>query len=132
MNRPAPDPQVHAAPNALACRYAAVRAQSLALAGPLSDADCQVQSMADASPVKWHLAHVTWFFETMVLERFEPGFEPHDPAYRVLFNSYYNGIGEQHPRPQRGLVTRPGMAEVRAWRAAKDRLGEQREQSAQA
>ena len=66
------------------------------------------------------LAHVTWFFETFVLERFEPGFKPHHPAFRVLFNSYYNGVGEQHPRPQRGLVTRPGLAEVRAYRAAVD------------
>ena len=91
----------------LAVRYAQVRAQTLALAAPLSEADCQVQSMPDASPTKWHLAHVTWFFETFVLERFEPGFKPHHPAFRVLFNSYYNGVGEQHPRPQRGLVTRP-------------------------
>lgn len=102
-------------------RYAAVRARTLALAEPLSEADCQAQSMADASPVKWHLAHVTWFFETFVLERFEPGFRPHHPAYRMLFNSYYNGVGEQHPRPQRGLLTRPGLAEVKAWRAAVDR-----------
>jgi len=101
-------------------RYAAIRAQTLALAAPLSEADCQVQSMPDASPTKWHLAHVTWFFETFVLERFEPGFKPHHPAYRVLFNSYYQGIGEQHPRPQRGLVTRPGLAEVLAYRAAVD------------
>ena len=104
----------------LAVRYAQVRAQTLALAAPLSEADCQVQSMPDASPTKWHLAHVTWFFETFVLERFEPGFKPHHPAFRVLFNSYYNGVGEQHPRPQRGLVTRPGLAEVRAYRAAVD------------
>ena len=104
----------------LARRYAAVRAQTMALAAPLSEADCQAQSMPDASPVKWHLAHVTWFFETFVLEAFEPGFRPHHAAYRVLFNSYYNGVGEQHPRPQRGLLTRPGLAEVKAWRAAVD------------
>ncbi len=108
----------------LAQRYARVRAQSLALAEGLSEADCQVQSMPDASPVKWHLAHVTWFFETFVLERFEPGFAPHHPAFRVLFNSYYNGVGEQHPRPQRGLVTRPDLAAVRAYRAVVDeRMG---------
>lgn len=101
-------------------RYAAVRERTLVLAAPLSEADCQAQSMPDASPVKWHLAHVTWFFETFVLERFEPAFKPHHPAYRVLFNSYYNGIGEQHPRPQRGLLTRPSLAEVKAWRAAVD------------
>jgi ergothioneine biosynthesis protein EgtB len=102
---------------ALAERYARIRAHMVALAAPLSEADCQAQSMADASPVKWHLAHVTWFFETFVLEPFEPGFRAHHPAWRVLFNSYYNGIGEQHPRPQRGLITRPSLAEVLAWRA---------------
>lgn len=104
----------------LAQRYSDLRAQSLKLVAPLSEADCQVQSMPDASPSKWHLAHVTWFFETLVLEAFEPGFKPHDPAFRVLFNSYYNGIGEQHPRPQRGLLTRPTLAEVLAYRAAVD------------
>ncbi|MDO9568208.1 MAG: ergothioneine biosynthesis protein EgtB [Hydrogenophaga sp.] len=106
--------------SALAQRYAQVRAQTLALAAPLSEADCQVQSMPDASPAKWHLAHVTWFFETFILERFEPGFQPFNPAFRVLFNSYYQGVGEQHPRPQRGLITRPGLAEVKAWRAQVD------------
>lgn len=104
----------------LADRYTAVRAHTMALAAPLSEADAQVQSMPDASPAKWHLAHVTWFFETMVLERFEPGFQPHHPAFRVLFNSYYQGVGAQHPRSQRGLVTRPSLAEVRAYRAAVD------------
>jgi ergothioneine biosynthesis protein EgtB len=92
----------------------------LVLAEPLSEADCQVQSMPDASPTKWHLAHVTWFFETFILERFEPGFQPFHPAFRVLFNSYYQGVGEQHPRPQRGLITRPGLAEVKAYRAQVD------------
>ena len=106
--------------DALAARFQRIRMQTMALAAPLSEADCQVQSMPDASPTKWHLAHVTWFFETFVLERFEPGFRPHHPAFRVLFNSYYHGIGEQHPRPQRGLVTRPGLAEVKAYRAAVD------------
>ncbi len=100
--------------------YAAVRAQSLALAQPLSDEDCCAQSMPDASPVKWHLAHTTWFFETFILERFEAGFQPFHPAFRVLFNSYYNGVGDKHPRPQRGLLTRPPMAEVRAYREQVD------------
>ena len=90
------------------------------LAAPLSAEDCQVQSMADASPTKWHLAHVTWFFETFLLERFEPGFAPFDPAFRVLFNSYYQGVGAQHPRAQRGLVTRPTLAEVLRYRAHVD------------
>ena len=104
----------------LAARYASVRAASLALAAPLSAEDCQVQSMADASPTKWHLAHVTWFFETFLLERFEAGFAPFDPAFRVLFNSYYQGVGEQHARPERGLLTRPSLHEVKAWRAEID------------
>ena len=113
---------MQAAPDrgALALRFSQVRAQTLALAAPLSEADAQAQSMPDASPAKWHLAHLTWFFETFLLERFEPGFKPYHPAFRVLFNSYYNGVGNQHPRAQRGLVTRPDLAEVRAWRAAVD------------
>ncbi len=78
------------------------------------------QSMPDASPVKWHLAHTTWFFETFILERFEPDFAPFHPAFRVLYNSYYNGIGEKHPRHERGLVTRPSRAEVMAYRANVD------------
>ena len=97
-----------------------MRDASLALASPLSEADAQVQSMPDASPTKWHLAHTTWFFETFVLERFEPGFAPHHPAFRVLFNSYYQGVGAQHPRAQRGLVTRPSLAQVREYRHAVD------------
>src|SRR6186713_1574739 len=109
-----------ARPAPLAARYADIRAASLALAAPLSAEDCQVQSMADASPTKWHLAHVTWFFETFVLERFEAGFVPFDRAFRVLFNSYYQGVGEQHPRPQRGLVSRPGLADIKRYRANVD------------
>lgn len=97
----------------LAERYEQVRRQSLALAAPLSDEDCQAQSMPDASPAKWHLAHVTWFFETFVLERFEHGFTPFDARFRVLFNSYYQAVGERHPRPQRGLITRPTLTEVK-------------------
>jgi ergothioneine biosynthesis protein EgtB len=101
-------------------RYAQVRTQALALVEPLSEADAQVQSMPDASPAKWHLAHTTWFFETFLLERFEPNFKPHHPAFRTLFNSYYQGVGDQHPRPQRGLITRPDLAAVKAYRAAVD------------
>ena len=115
---PLPRPQIE--PSALARRYAQVRAQSLALAEPLSEADAQVQSMPDVSPAKWHLAHVTWFFETFVLERHERGFKPFHPRYRVLFNSYYNQVGDQHPRAQRGLVSRPSLAEVKAYRAQVD------------
>ena len=87
---------------------------------PLSEADCQAQSMPDASPAKWHLAHTNWFFETFVLERFEPGFQPFDPAFRRLFNSYYQGVGEAYTRSQRGLITRPGLIEIQAWRAQVD------------
>ena len=104
----------------LSMRFEAVRRRSLWLAEPLSDEDCGAQSMPDASPVKWHLAHTTWFFETFVLEPNEDGFAPFHPAFRVLFNSYYNGVGERHPRAQRGLLTRPAMGEVRAYRANVD------------
>ncbi|MGB9989239.1 ergothioneine biosynthesis protein EgtB [Pseudoduganella rhizocola] len=103
-----------------AARYQSVRQQSLAIAAPLSDEDCGAQSMPDASPIKWHLAHTTWFFETFILERLEPGFAPFHQAFRVLFNSYYNGVGDKHPRPQRGLLTRPAMAQVRDYRANVD------------
>ncbi len=113
-------PRLRIESSALAQRYAQVRAQSLALAEPLSEADAQVQSMPDVSPTKWHLAHVTWFFETFILERHERGFKPFHPRYRVLFNSYYNEVGEQHPRPERGLVSRPSLAEVKAYRAQVD------------
>ena len=106
--------------NNLLSRFAAVRRHSLALAEPLSAEDCCAQSMPDASPVKWHLAHTTWFFETFVLEPNEAGFHPFHPAFRVLFNSYYNGVGARHPRPQRGLLTRPALSEVLAYRANVD------------
>jgi ergothioneine biosynthesis protein EgtB len=111
-----PSPSKAANLSPLAARYVQVRAQTEALTAALSPEDCQAQSMPDASPVKWHLAHVTWFFETFVLERFEPAFKPHHAAFRVLFNSYYNAVGDKHPRPQRGLLTRPTLGEVFAWR----------------
>ncbi|MFC0252499.1 ergothioneine biosynthesis protein EgtB [Massilia consociata] len=101
--------------------YQRVRARSLEIAAPLSAEDCCAQSMPDASPAKWHLAHTTWFFETFILEPHEPGFAPFHCAYRVLFNSYYNGVGARHPRPQRGLLTRPSLDEVRAYRLDVDR-----------
>jgi len=97
-------------------RYARVRARTVQLAAPLSEEDNCVQSMPDASPVKWHLAHTTWFFETFILKRHESGFRPFHRDFEALFNSYYNGIGEQYPRPQRGLLTRPGLADVHAYR----------------
>jgi ergothioneine biosynthesis protein EgtB len=100
----------------LAAAFKTVRDASMALAAPLSDEDCTAQSMPDASPVKWHLAHTTWFFETFLLESFEDNFAPFHNAFRVLFNSYYNGVGEKHPRPQRGLLTRPSRKDVVAYR----------------
>ena len=103
----------------LAARYDHVRRQSEALAAPLSAEDCALQSMPDASPVKWHLAHTTWFFETFVLAG-RAAYAPFDPAFRVLFNSYYVGVGERHPRPERGLLSRPDLATVRAYRAHVD------------
>ncbi len=120
MHTATPRPALNSSDSPLAERFERVRQMSLALAAPLSDEDCQVQSMPDASPTKWHLAHVTWFFETFILERFEPAFRPFDAAYRVLFNSYYQGIGEQHPRPLRGLITHPTLAEVKRYRANVD------------
>lgn len=82
----------------------------------LSPEDCQAQSMEDASPAKWHLAHVTWFYEVMVLKPFEENFTFWNPEFAVLFNSYYNGVGDKHPRSKRGLLTRPSIAVVLEWR----------------
>ncbi len=100
--------------------YKGVRDQSLALTQGLSSEDLNLQSMPCASPVKWHLAHTTWFFETFVLRDFEKGFSWHDEHYCYLFNSYYNGVGRQYPRPHRGLISRPGAEEVRRFRQAID------------
>src|SRR5687768_1181534 len=104
-------PTTAAAAPPLAERYREVRARSVDVARPLSPEDCMLQSMPDASPAKWHLAHTTWFFETFVLERI-PGYAPANAAYRALFNSYYEAVGERHPRPERGLLSRPTLAEV--------------------
>ena len=104
----------------LAEKFPRVRATTLELAAPLSEEDCCAQSMPDTSPVKWHLAHTTWFFETFILEKFEDSFGPFHASFRVLFNSYYNGVGEKHPRPQRGLLTRPPLSLVREYRANVD------------
>jgi ergothioneine biosynthesis protein EgtB len=100
--------------------YEAVRATTEALAAPLSAEDQQVQSMAFASPTKWHLAHTTWFFETFVLSRFAAGYQVFDPQYPYLFNSYYDTIGERHPRPERGLLTRPALADIHRYRGHVD------------
>ncbi|MFN8547436.1 MAG: ergothioneine biosynthesis protein EgtB [Candidatus Eisenbacteria bacterium] len=96
--------------------YGEVRRGSTALSARLSPEDCVAQSMPDASPVKWHLAHTSWFFETFALLEFGADYRPFDPAFAYLFNSYYNTVGEQYPRPRRGLITRPGMREVTAYR----------------
>ncbi|MDY7537387.1 ergothioneine biosynthesis protein EgtB [Undibacterium sp. RTI2.1] len=100
--------------------YTSIRNQTMSLAAPLSAEDCCVQAMPDASPVKWHLAHTTWFFETFVLESWELEFKPYHSAFRVLFNSYYNAIGDKHPRSQRGMLSRPSLDEVMAYRANVD------------
>lgn len=94
----------------------ATRARTLALAEPLSDEDAQLQSMPDASPAKWHLAHTSWFFETLVLQPHLPGYRVFDERWPRLFNSYYESLGPRHARPQRGLLSRPSLAEVKAYR----------------
>ena len=104
----------------LAARFQAVRRDSEDLIAPLSAEDAGAQSMPDASPAKWHLAHTTWFFETVVLETLDPAYQSPFNGFRVLFNSYYQGVGPQFARPQRGLITRPSLAEVMHYRAAID------------
>ena len=107
--------------SALLAAYRRVRDVTLGLADGLSAEDCLVQSMPDASPVKWHLAHTTWFFETFVLEpALAARFAPFDAAFRTLFNSYYVGVGERHPRAERGLISRPALDTVYAYRRAID------------
>ena len=97
-------------------KYLSVRQATQALVAPLSAEDCTIQSMPDASPVKWHLAHTSRFFETFVLQPHHAGYGAFDSAYRVLFNSYYNTVGAKHPRPERGMLSRPGLQEVLAYR----------------
>ncbi len=106
----------------LARRYRDVRARTEALCDGLSSEDCVVQSMPDASPAKWHLGHTTWFFETFVLAAAVSDHVAFDPSFAVLFNSYYNAVGEQHPRPRRGMLTRPPLDRVRDYRRRTDDL----------
>jgi ergothioneine biosynthesis protein EgtB len=101
--------------------YHRTRDFTTALVRPLSPEDMTVQSMADASPAKWHLAHTTWFFETFILKAFDPAYRPLDAAYEYLFNSYYNGVGPQFHRPSRGVLSRPTTDEIVAYRAYVDR-----------
>jgi ergothioneine biosynthesis protein EgtB len=101
-------------------RFNDVRAQTLRLVEPLSEEDCALQSMPDASPAKWHLAHTSWFFETFVLERNVAGYVPFHPQFRMLFNSYYVSVGPRYPRPERGLLSRPALSEVVRYRAHVD------------
>ncbi len=111
------DPQT---PMRLLADYRVVRARTLELAAPLSAEDQMVQSMPDASPTKWHLAHTSWFFETFVLAAQPGGGRASDPRYRVLFNSYYDAVGEQWARSRRGLLSRPSLAEVHDYRRFAD------------
>lgn len=93
------------------------RALSVSLIESLSEADCQIQSMPDASPAKWHLAHTSWFFETFILKKFLPDYSEFSAQFDVLFNSYYNAVGEQFSRPNRGVLSRPSLAKVLEYRA---------------
>ena len=104
----------------LSDRYRAVRALSLDITAPLSDADATIQPMPDASPAKWHLAHTTWFFETFLLRDHVPGYRAFDEGWAYLFNSYYEGEGERHARPRRGMLSRPSLDEIRRYRAHVD------------
>ncbi len=105
---------------ALADGYRRIRDLTVAMIDGLSPEDCLIQSMPDASPVKWHLAHVTWFFETFLLEVRDADHAPFDPSFRVLFNSYYVGIGARHPRAERGLISRPSLERVVDYRRSVD------------
>ena len=113
----------------LAERFEATRRLTEALAAPLSAEDQTVQSMPDVSPTKWHRAHTSWFFETFLLTPSLPGYEPFHPEFGFLFNSYYVGVGDRYPRPDRGLISRPGIVEVAVYRrhvdaAMRDLLGQ--------
>ncbi len=101
-------------------RYQRIRDQTLQLCAGLTEEDCMVQSMADASPVKWHLGHTTWFFETFILNRVYPDRKPFHPQFQTLFNSYYVGVGARQPRPERGVLSRPSFGEVMRYRKTID------------
>ena len=104
--------------------YRRVREFSDRICKPLAVDDHQIQSITETSPPKWHLAHVSWFFEKFILEELQPGFHPFHPRFHYLFNSYYYTVGSMQPRPQRGLLSRPTLQEVMAYRAHVDRAME--------
>ncbi len=104
----------------LTAGFAATRALAQALVEPLSEADAMIQSMDDASPAKWHLAHTTWFWETFLLRDHKPSYRLFDDRYPYLFNSYYEAEGARHSRSARGMLSRPSMAEILDWRGAVD------------
>ena len=107
--------------DSIAARFKATRAQSIAFCEPLCIEDYGLQAQPFVSPPKWHLAHTSWFFETFILKVFCPGYQTLHPLYEQLFNSYYNGIGDQFPRPQRGLLSRPTVEEVLHYRSHVDK-----------
>ncbi len=125
--REQPMPQVNAETVAddLLGRFRAIRSLTEALAAPLSPEDQTVQSMPDVSPTKWHRGHTTWFFETFVLPVDRPDYHPYHPWFGYLFNSYYEAVGARHPRPQRGLISRPGVGEVADYRQHVDKAVEE-------
>ena len=102
-------------------QYQRVRRFTEQLCDPLVTEDYVIQSMPDVSPTKWHLAHVSWFFETFLLSPAVPGYQSLHPQYAYLFNSYYNSLGERHCRPKRGLISRPAVKETYAYRRYVDR-----------
>ena len=115
------EPQLDLRKYHLLDRYRAVRAFSAKLCETLCVEDYIGQSMPDASPMRWHLAHTTWFFETFILTR-NPGYRKFNDAFEYLFNSYYNSVGEQFPREQRGLLTRPTVEEINCYRKSVDEM----------
>lgn len=120
LNASANDLNSPPVPSSLAEQYRLVRTFSHRLCEPLSPEDFVVQSMPDASPTKWHLAHTTWFFETLVLQEALPEYKPFSTEFKYLFNSYYNTLGEQFSRPRRGMLSRPTVEEVHAYRTHVD------------
>jgi len=118
------EPDLILDPPSLLADFTRIRDYTEALCASLDPEDCGAQSMPDASPTKWHLAHTTWFFETFVLKEHVSGYTPFHPVFGFLFNSYYNGAGERQPRPERGVLTRPNWTEIIAYRAhVNDHMG---------